>query len=383
MKNPKIPYLVFFAICLFACQERNNRPRPDTEAVVNTEVSQVVSLATVATPTESLGKLLFYDPILSGNKDVACATCHHPSLGYADGVDLSLGVNAAGLGRNRHFLSSTNASFAKRNSMTILNAIFNGQTSATVPNQAAAPMFWDSRVRSLELQALEPIKSNIEMRGTAYPEALALDSVVARLKNIPEYRLLFSNVFGTGETINATNIGKAIVSFERSLTAMNSPYDRYKNGETTAMTPLQVRGMNAFQTVGCAACHSGPMFSDYQLHVLSVPDNAKSTVSDNGNVAYAFRTQSLRNVSLTAPFMHSGVFQSLDDVLRFYGRIAGGNSQNPNLNIRQVDPKIRDVRIQNNRDAIVAFINALADNNFDKSVPTAVPSKLNVGGNIR
>lgn len=383
MKKSKIAYFASFVVCLFACQKHHNDPRPDAEAVVNTELSQEFSLATVATPTESLGKLLFYDPILSGNKDVACATCHHPSLGYADGVDLSLGVSAVGLGRNRHFLSSANTTFAKRNSMTILNAIFNGQTSATAPNQALAPMFWDSRVRSLELQSLEPIKSNIEMRGTVYSEAVALDSVVARLKNIPEYRLLFSNVFGTGESINATNIGKAIASFERSLTASNSPYDRYKNGDTGAMTPLQVRGMNAFQTVGCAACHSGPMFSDYQLHVLSVPDNAKSTVSDKGNGAYAFRTQSLRNVSLTAPFMHSGVFQSLDDVLRFYGRIAGGNSQNPNLNIRQVDPKIRDVRVQNNRDAIVAFINALTDNNFDKTMPAVVPSKLNVGGNIR
>jgi cytochrome c peroxidase len=383
MKKSQIPYLASFVVCLIACQKRNRDPRPDTEVVVNSGLLQESNFATATTPTENLGKLLFYDPILSGNKDVACATCHHPSLGYADGVDLSLGVNAVGLGRNRQFPNSTNVAFAKRNSMTILNAIFNGQTSVTAPNQAVAPMFWDSRVRSLELQALEPIKSNIEMRGTAYSEALALDSVVARLKNIPEYRLLFSNVFGTGESINATNIGKAIASFERSLTATNSPYDRYKNGETTAMTPLQVRGMNAFQTVGCAACHSGPMFSDYQLHVLSVPDNAKSTVSDRGNGAYAFRTQSLRNVSLTAPFMHSGVFQSLDDVLRFYGRIAGGNSQNPNLNIRQVDPKIRDVRIQNNRDAIVAFINALTDNNFDKTVPAVVPSKLNVGGNIR
>lgn len=90
---------------------------------------------------------------------------------------------------------------------------------------------------------------------------------------------------------------------------------------------------------------SGSMFSDYQLHVLSVPDNAKLATSDaSANGTYSFRTPSLRNLKVTAPYMHSGVFGTLDDILRFYGRIAGGNSQNSNVNIRQVDAKIRNIK---------------------------------------
>lgn len=373
----------FCATVFIACQKDEANLAPSTTA---TETTTNEAFATTATSTEALGKLLFFDPILSGKKDVACATCHHPANGYADNLDLSIGVNAVGLGRNRRFLTPNTFPFAKRNAHTILNTAFNGMDINGKFDAATAPMFWDSRIKSLELQALEPIKSMEEMRGNAYTEAVALDSVVARLKKIPEYQQLFTTAFGgTGtQAITITNLGKAIASFERTLTAMNAPFDRYKRGETTAMTALQIQGMNAFQTVGCAACHSGNMFSDYQLHVLSVPDNTKSLTSDAGaNGTYAFRTASLRNLRATAPFMHSGVFQTLDDVLRFYGRIAGGNSQNPKVAVRQIDPKIRNVRIRNNQAALVAFINALSDDNFDKTVPTSVPSKLNVGGNIR
>lgn len=126
------------------------------------------------------------------------------------------------------------------------------------------------------------------------------------------------------------------------------------------------------------------MFSDYQLHVLSVPDNAKLATSDaSANGTYSFRTPSLRNLKVTAPYMHSGVFGTLDDILRFYGRIAGGNSQNSNVNIRRVDTKIRNIRIQNSAAALIAFINTLSDDNFDKTIPTSVPSKLNPRGDIK
>jgi cytochrome c peroxidase len=222
------------------------------------------------------------------------------------------------------------------------------------------------------------------MRGNAYSEALALDSVVARLKKIAQYQTLFQSAFGNAQAISALNIGKALAAFERSLITNNSPYDRYQNGDKTALTALQIQGMQSFKDAGCTGCHTGDMFSDYKLHVLSVPDNAKNAVSDAGaNNTYAFRTASLRNLQFTAPFMHSGVFTDLNQILGFYGRIAGGNSQNPNVNIRQVDPLIRQVRIGGRQQEIIAFINALSDNNFDKTIPTTVPSNLNPGGNIR
>src|SRR5262245_59566087 len=158
-----------------------------------------------------LGRLLFWDPILSGNNDTACATCHHPDFAYADGRALSRGTGSVGLGPKRVDLSKGQIPVVKRNSPTILNVVFNGLddddddgdrrgrrrfdgTSQTV-SQARAPMFWDSRVRSLETQALEPIKALEEMRGHVYPEADAVDTVVARIRKIPEYTALFQEAF--------------------------------------------------------------------------------------------------------------------------------------------------------------------------------------------
>jgi cytochrome c peroxidase len=368
---------------LFACKQNDSIPKGSI--LINSETPAALNafVATDNAQTIALGKLLFWDPVLSGNKDVACASCHHPANGYADNLDLSVGVNGVGLGASRHFSKTSIISFAKRNAQTVLNTAFNGMDQNGNVNQENAPMFWDSRVRSLENQALEPIKNMDEMRGNVFTEANALDSVVARLKNMPAYQTLFKTAFGGTQPVTTGNLALALAAFERTLVANNSPFDRYKKGEKTAMTTLEIQGMNAFQTVGCASCHSGGMFSDYQLHVLSVPDNAKSKAADAGNGTFAFRTASLRNLKLTAPYMHSGVFGTLEDVVRFYGRIAGGNSQNPNVTIRQVDPKIRNVRIQNNQEALVAFIKALSDDNFDKTIPATVPSKLNPGGNIK
>ena len=388
MKNKvKLTFACLCLLCSFfiACQ-KNESLKPSSSTLLTGFASELTSARTdnaQSVEIIALGKALFWDPILSGKKDIACATCHHPANGYADNLDLSIGVNAVGLGANRHFLSPNTFAFVKRNSQTILNTAFNGMDSNGNFNPATAPMFWDSRVKSLESQSLEPIKTLEEMRGNVYSEAAALDSVIARLKKIPAYQQLFQNAFGKANAINTTNMGIAIASFETTLIANNAPFDRYKRGETTAMTAQQIQGMNDFQRVGCANCHSGNMFSDFQLHVLSVPDNAKNATSDKGNGTYAFRTASLRNLRLTAPYMHSGVFRTLDDVVRFYGRIAGGNSQNRNVNVRNIDPRIRNVRIGNNQAALVAFINALTDDNFDKTIPTSVPSRLSVGGNIR
>ncbi|WP_460474800.1 cytochrome-c peroxidase [Emticicia fontis] len=375
----------FCAAIVMACQKEDNLLNGNL-TTTETKTPTVIIPSNNALKTErvTLGKMLFWDPILSGNKDVACATCHHPNNAYTDGLDLSIGTNAIGYGTNRHFLSPNTLPLIKRNSMTVLNTVFNGMSADGTVNQETAPMFWDSRTHSLETQSLQPIMTLEEMRGHAYTEVLSLDSIVNRLKNIAEYRLLFKNAFGSEQTINAANIGKAIADFERTLVANNSPYDRYQKGDKTAMTTLQIEGMQAFTDVGCVNCHSGPMFSDYQLHILSVPDNARIAGTDAGaNGNYSFRTASLRNVTLTAPFMHNGVFQNLNQILQFYGNIAGGNSQNPQVNIRQVDPKIRQVRIRNNQQRLIAFINALTDTNFDKSIPAKVPSNLNPGGSIK
>ncbi len=348
----------------------------------------------------ALGRLLFWDPILSGPKDVACATCHHPDLGYADDRDVSIGVHGVGLGATRVFASGHSERFVKRNSQTLLNSAFNGMDRDGNYAPADAPMFWDARVKSLEAQSLEPIKALEEMRGDTYTEKAALATVVARLAAIPEYREQFAQAFGARNAVTERNLARALAAFERSLVASNTPFDRYMRGDTTAMTTQQVRGMTNFQTAGCANCHSGPMFSDYKPHVLAVPDNNKLAASDSGrNGSYAFRTASLRNLAFTAPYMHSGAFTSLRDVVNFYNRVRGGGrgrggrdgggggfsggTQNPNVARDQLDPLVRQLNLRGGRqNDIVAFLGALNDSTFDKTVPARVPSGLNVGGSL-
>jgi cytochrome c peroxidase len=357
--------------------------------------------ATVPAPADNpttpervaLGRLLFWDPVLSGPKDVACATCHHPSLGYADGLDLSIGINGTGLGTERAFAPGGPARLVKRNSQTVLNTAFNGLTAAGGVNPGSAPMFWDMRVRTLEAQALEPIKALEEMRGETYAEAQAIPAIVSRLNAIPEYRRLFARAFGGTQPVNERNLGRALAAFQRSLVAANSPFDRYMRGDSSAMTAEQIAGMDRFEAIGCVNCHNGPMLSDFAPHVLAVPDNSRLAESDSGlNKTYAFRTPSLRNLGATAPYMHNGVFRSLPDVIDFYQRLSrgggrrggGGRAPNPHVGRDQIDPLARQLamRGRGQRD-LVAFLGALDDPRFDRTVPAEVPSGLPVGGRLQ
>lgn len=335
-----------------------------------------------STGKAALGKLLFWDPILSGNRDVACASCHHPRFGYSDNRDLSIGVNGVGLGEDRQFASPNAIPLVKRNSQTLLNVAFNGIDKSGQYEPLAAPMFWDMRVTSLEAQALEPIKAFEEMRGDAYDEGKAVDAVVARLKAIPEYRALFAKAFGGENPVTAGNLAKALATFERTLLANNSPFDQYMRGDPTAMTSAQIAGMERFESTGCTNCHNGPMFSDYQPHVLGVPDNEKLPGSDRGikNVPYAFRTASLRNLAFTGPYMHDGAFETLRQVVRFYNR----PPRNPNVSRRDVDPLVRRLRRPGRAaNELIEFLNALNDDSFDKTIPSRVPSGLSPGGRIK
>ncbi len=317
---------------------------------------------------------------MSGRKDVSCASCHHASLGYTDNLDLAIGSNGVGLGSLRQFALPNDIPFAKRNTPTIVNTAFNGMDANGVCNPVTAPMFFDSRVNSLELQSVQPMKTFEEMAGHPFLALTALDSIITRLKAIPEYVQLFTDAFGAN-SITTDNLGKAIASFERSIISTNSPFDKYMRGDALAMSATQIQGMQAFQNNGCINCHSGAMFSDYQLHVLSVPDNSKQPTDAGANGTYAFRTPSLRNLALTAPYMHSGVFRSLDDVLNFYDRIGDHRSQNAHVSDNQLDGKLQRI---NNRDRqlIIQFLTSLNDPSFDKTIPTRVPSNLHVGGNI-
>ena len=381
-KNKALRY-IFFLIVLFiySCERDGGRFRP------NDNITEISALPTeVVHPDDNpytqekfdLGRTLFWDPILSGSKDVACASCHHPDFGYADGRKLSSGVNGTGIGPGR-----TNGTLVKRNAPTILNTAFNGIDVNGNYNPTSAPMFWDNRSFGLEEQALMPILSKEEMRGDKITEDEILNVIVQRLDSLVAYRTLFENAFGD-DIINADRIASALATFQRHIIANNSRFDEYVRGDLNALSEEEIEGMNTFLEVGCANCHNGPMFSDFELHSLSVPDHP--LVDDSGATDnFDFRTPSLRNLLFTAPYMHNGSFDSLEDVLEFYDEISGGNgdSQNSNVADNEIDRDARNLQLNDDEiDEIIAFLNTLNDNNFDKFIPISVPSELPVGGNI-
>lgn len=339
---------------------------------------------TITKEKAELGKLLFFDPILSGNKDVACATCHHPEFGFAENLELSIGVNGHGFGSKRAFKTPNSIPFVKRNSQTIVNVAFNGLSQDGKIEPLKAPMFWDLRAESLEKQALEPIKTMEEMRGKDIPEESILAEVIERLKSNKTYYSLFENAFGLQNSVSAENLGKALATYQRTLVANNSRFDRYLRGDETALSFNEIEGMKAFGKSGCIVCHNGPMFSDFQLHVLGVPDNEKLGFSDMGkDNKYAFRTPSLRNLRLSAPYMHSGKLKTLKHVLEFYEDLAGDVIANSKVKASQIDPKIAKLKVDfKNISAIIEFLGTLNDESYDKTIPKKVPSGLKVGGEI-
>ena len=383
---------IIFLFLLFLGTNCSNTEPEQSKKVEQVENSITALPKTIKSPKDNalspekitLGRLLFFDPILSGDKDVACATCHHPDNGYAEFLDISIGVNGKGFGSKRSFKQPNDIPFVKRNAHTVLNTAFNGINVYNQYEPEAAPMFWDMRVQSLENQALEPIKAFEEMRGHRYSEAVALDSVVARLKAIPEYRHLFEKAFNATEAINATNLGKAIAAFERTLVTNNSRFDQYMRGDETAISLSEKDGFELFKKVGCANCHNGPMFSDYKMHVLGVPENDKLPTPDSGfEERFAFRTASLRNLRFTAPYMHNGSLKTLKEVLEFYEDISFGKERNPSVSKTQFDPLIKELKLSvKDMAPIISFLNSLNDTNFDKAIPETVPSDLPVGGDI-
>jgi len=339
-----------------------------------------------------LGRLLFYDPILSGEKDVSCGTCHHPDFAFADGRQFGAGVSGVGLGPARTVsqsaITGNPITLEPRNSPTVFNTAYNGDEMGRITHEGF--QFHDGRVRGLEEQALKPITSRVEMRGDAYPgtdeaaAAAALDSVLTRLRAIPGYVRRFEEAFPQAadeveagqrtSVIDSSTYSRAIAAFERELVTRNAPYDQYVRGDDEALSDVQKKGLELFFTKAkCAVCHDGPMFSDFRFVVQGVPQE--------GVGKDVFRTLTLRNVELTPPYMHDGVFETLEDVVRFYNR--GAQPRHPEVSDDMLDPVLVDpLRLTEDEiAALVAFMNALTDPgtalpDFLLAVPEQVPSGL-------
>ncbi|NIQ00440.1 MAG: cytochrome-c peroxidase [Nitrospinaceae bacterium] len=241
----------------------------------------------------ALGKMLYFDPRLSGDNSISCATCHHPDKGWGDGQPRAIGFGGKELGRH---------------SPTVINSGY------------FAVQFWDGRAPSLEEQAKGPIQAPGEMNQN--PEEL-----VKELNAIPEYKEQFGKVFGeSGITLD--NIAKAIAAFERTVVSTNSPYDKYMAGDKSAMSASAVSGMNLFfGKAMCVVCHNGPVFTDSGFHNIGVKqqgplkeDLGRFNVTKDPADKGAFKTPGLRSVSLSPPYMHDGSEATLKDVVDFYNR---------------------------------------------------------------
>ena len=388
-----VAILFLIPLVMSSCQKEQSDPTIDDEiAALGLDPLPAVAHPADNAPSSAkiaLGRLLFWDPIVSGHKDVACATCHHPDFAYTDGLDLPVGVNGTGLGPNRTentggLVLESPIERVPRNSPTVLNAAYNGMTTTGSYSPEFAPMFWDARMLSFESQCQGPPNSRSEMRGDAYDPDPSMDTLVARLSAIPQYVSWFNNAFSEGAaSVTRVNFTKALSAFERTIVTDDSPYDRYLRGNRSALTDNQKKGLLLFfGKAKCDNCHSGPMLSDFNFHALGIPDNPDHPAgTDKGkDNMYRFRTPSLRNVELTAPYMHNGMIKSLREVVEYVNE---AQSQNVHVLSGMMDHELKPLGLTGDEmDAIVDFLKSLTDRNFDRTIPSEVPSGLPVGGNI-
>jgi cytochrome c peroxidase len=309
-----------------------------------------------------LGKILFFDPVLSGNNKRACASCHDPKLAFTDNLPTSKAFGLEGT--------------VSRNAPTIINAGFQ------------ANYFYDSRSNYLEDQIRAVTNNQHELHGDLLKSA-------EKLKSSPEYVKLFKKAYkGKPDTvISILSIIKAISSYERSLVAMDSKFDQNIRREKNTMTKEEISGFNLFMgKAECATCHFMPMFNGTvppaytktEWEILGVPtkaDTANAVIdTDPGRFAvngmelnkYAFKTTTLRNVALTAPYMHNGIYKTLEEVVDFYAR-GGGNGIGLKLETQTLPFDKLELSAQDRKD-LVSFLKTLTDTVGCTAVPQRLPA---------
>jgi cytochrome c peroxidase len=336
---PTFACLALVAAALLAGPARADKvPPPSATDRVWRLPAVPVPQGNTSTPARvELGKALFFDPRLSGNGATSCASCHNPSLGWSDGLKTAVGMGGLVLARA---------------TPTIVNTAFNTQ------------FMWDGRKKSLEDQALGPMKAPEEM-NTDFP------AVIERLRTMPGYGVLFARAY-PGEAIGEETIAKALAAYERSIVSKDSPFDRWLAGDTRALTPAQYRGFRVFTDPGkanCAACHSGPNFTDNGFHNIGLrstgprPDLGRFAVRAVASMKGAFKTPTLRDIELTAPYFRDGSAATLREVVEHYAR-GGEDRSNISADVKQLALSEQD------KSDLVAFLRALTG----RRVPVTAPN---------
>ncbi|MCB9762555.1 MAG: cytochrome-c peroxidase [Alphaproteobacteria bacterium] len=392
----------------------------------------------------ALGEALFFDPLLSGNKDIACASCHHPAWALGDGLPLALGTGASGVGPER--AEGARPDWLPRNSPSLFN----------VGDPRLTELFWDGRVRAVDgglsstlvetlpeglsgplaAQALHPLADPREMRGQpgdtdvlGEPNALALAAdpeavwagIAARVRETPGYGPLLEAAY-PAQQVDIAQLANALAAFQTErFASTDTPWDRWLRGETEALTDAERLGAQLFfGAAGCGVCHHGALLSDGAYHNVGVPqlgpgtatsapyDAGRQEVTEDPSQRFAFRTAPLRNVALTAPYMHNGAFEDLERVVVHYATpLATAASYDPaalpedlQATVRQSEQDIaalhatlaEDLPLHEDGSGTIglsnvrAFLEALTDPSAARladQVPEAVPSGLPVPGQAR
>ncbi len=302
-----------------------------------------------------LGRYLFFDPILSRNQDLSCASCHDPGKGFSDGRGRSVGANNELL---------------TRSSPTLWNIAF------------LVKFFWDARASSLEEQMQGPLFDEGEMANTP-------KNLLTTLNANTNYRTLFAQAWPDPKRqqepdITLDKVYGAIAAFQSSLVSLNSRYDQYAHGYADALSEDEKEGMNVFRSfvARCAECHTPPMFTNQQIAVLGTPEpqgmpfdvGAQKTLQEP-TLRGGFKIPTLRNIELTAPYMHSGRFETLREAVAFYtgGRghaVPAGETLKIHWHIWE--PGLSDSEL----DRLVDFLKTLTDEAFKPQEPAILPSGM-------
>lgn len=307
-----------------------------------------LNVASAPSPQKiELGKKLFFDPILSGNNKVSCASCHNPALAFTDGLTKSIAFDQ----------KSTTA----RNAPTLLNAAFQ-------PKQ-----FYDSRAVFLEDQVFDVVHNATEMSGS-------LDKAALLLNKDREYTRLFNGAYPAAQSILVDNITNALASYIRSLVSLNSRFDQFMKGNENILSESEKQGFNIYMgKAKCGTCHyvplfngvAPPYFAESESEVLGVPDHADKKIAkldaDLGKynrykiaiLKHSFKTPTLRNIAVTAPYMHNGVFKTLEEVVDFYNDGGGaGWKIGPDNQTLGTDPLGLS---KSEKTKLIAFLKTLTD----------------------
>jgi len=340
--RPKLIQLTIIVLCtilLVSCQADTTISNDINdvlvdEAYIEELIEKFSPLGDVPIPEDNelteeaveLGKKLFFDPRLSGNDELSCASCHVPTLGWSDGKPLFEGFEGAQ---------------GPRRTPTIINAAYHKS------------LFWDGRADSLEEQALGPISSPIEMN-------MNLDKLADKLAKIDGYTELFYDVYG--EDITIDNIAKALASFQRTIVTTNTRFDQFLAGDYDALTEEEILGMDLFANKArCIACHNGPHLTDNRFHNVGIESDDIGLKEFTGRNADdgAFRTPGLYGITQHPPYMHDGSLETIEDVVEFYNR-GGDDHINKSAMIKELNLTEKEKK------ALVAFLHTLEDRSLEE-----------------